>query len=86
MTGGRACAVNPIGTPALAKGGSGDILTGLLTALMNHTAACAEEAPLAELQLACWLHARAAQRAEAAFGTASVSPEDVVRCIRLAET
>ena len=81
MTDGKGIAVNPIGTPALAKGGSGDMLTGLLTALLGRTSAA--DAPLAELQAACYLHTAAAMRAELISGRDSVTPEEIAACIRL---
>ena len=81
MTDGERTAVNPIGTPALAKGGSGDILSGMLTALIGRTCA-AENARLAEMQLAAYLHVRAAGRASEMLGEDCVLPEDIINAIR----
>ena len=81
MTDGDEMAVNPTGTPALAKGGSGDILTGMLTALIGRTSA-AKNARLAEMQLASYLHVRAAERAASLRGEDCVLPEDIIDASR----
>ncbi|MBQ6175361.1 MAG: NAD(P)H-hydrate dehydratase [Clostridia bacterium] len=70
-------AVNPIGTPALAKAGSGDVLSGILTALQARM-----PADLLPLQLACYLHAKAGQRAAAERGVDGTAPQDVADAIR----
>ena len=49
-----ACLVNATGNPGLAKGGSGDVLTGLLGGLLARGYAAADAAALA-----IWLHGRA---------------------------
>ena len=49
-----ACLVNATGNPGLAKGGSGDVLTGLLGGLLARGYAAADAAALA-----VWLHGRA---------------------------
>ena len=49
-----ACLVNSTGNPGLAKGGSGDVLTGLLGGLLARGYAAADAAALA-----VWLHGRA---------------------------
>ncbi|MBR3494442.1 MAG: NAD(P)H-hydrate dehydratase [Clostridia bacterium] len=79
MTDGIHEAIQPIGTPALAKGGSGDVLTGLLTALLRRTRP-AEDA-LLPLQAACWLHVQAALRGAAELGEDALAPEELVRRI-----
>ena len=78
---GEHCAVNAAGTPALAKGGSGDILTGVLAGLPRLPKASAPR--LEDLQTAVLVHALAGQRAAEACGVHSTAPEDVVRCIRV---
>jgi NAD(P)H-hydrate epimerase len=52
-----ACLVNTTGNPGLAKGGSGDVLTGLLGGLLARGYAAADAAALA-----VWLHGRAGDR------------------------
>ena len=83
MTDGSRVAVNPIGTPALSRGGSGDILTGILGALLAQQRTLNAET-LTLMQLAAYLHAAAAIRASEALGEYCVTPEDVIRSIRLA--
>lgn len=51
--------INPTGSPAMAKGGAGDILTGLIAGLI---AQFPEEIPLA-VRAAVWLHGRAGELA-----------------------
>lgn len=54
--------INPESTPALARGGSGDVLTGLLSGLLAQAAAA--DTPIEPLvQSAVWWHARAAMLA-----------------------
>lgn len=80
MACGADVAVNRFGSPALSRGGSGDVLTGMLCAL------CCQrpEAPLLEnLQLTALLHGLAGMRAAARFGEACVLPEQLVDAIRL---
>ena len=73
----RQRAVNPIGTPALAKAGSGDILSGILTALQARM-----PVSLLPLQLACRLHACAGIRAAEKRGADCTAPQDIVEEIR----
>jgi NAD(P)H-hydrate epimerase len=51
--------LNPDSTPALARGGSGDVLTGLLAGLMAQTVT-ADQPVDAIVQTAAWWHAQAA--------------------------
>ncbi|MEP7118505.1 MAG: NAD(P)H-hydrate dehydratase [Acidobacteriota bacterium] len=65
--------VNPTGTPGMAKGGSGDVLTGMLAAwlaqLLDPTTAC---------QLAVYLHGAAGELADADQGEVAMTPGDLV--------
>lgn len=79
MTDGRDYAVNPIGTPALSKGGSGDILTGLICGLTGQ----GNLSGLEVMQLACYLQVKAAERAAAVHGVTSVTPEEIAHNIVL---
>jgi ADP-dependent NAD(P)H-hydrate dehydratase / NAD(P)H-hydrate epimerase len=65
-------AVNPTGVPALATGGTGDVLTGLLGALLAQGLA-----PFDAARLGAWLHGRAGALATRALGPASVAAGDV---------
>lgn len=88
MTDGQRTAVNPTGSPALAKGGSGDILSGVIGALMaRQQAAEKHKLPFADtlsvLQAAAWLHGRAGERAAEQWGENGPLPEDIVDLIRI---
>lgn len=67
--------INPTGTPALATGGSGDILTGLLCGLLAQFPAEADYA----LGAAVWLHGRAAELGAAELGEKCLLATDVLR-------
>lgn len=68
----------PASTPALARGGSGDVLTGLVGGLLAQKAASSSEDPLnGALEAALggvWWHAQAAQAAAAERTTLGVDP------------
>ena len=56
-------ALNPVGTPAMAKGGSGDALTGVMAALLAGRAAGAYAMDdLFLMQAACALHGLAGEQ------------------------
>lgn len=80
MTDGLHRAVNRFGTPAMGKGGSGDVLTGILTALLARPATYTT---LEAMQLAALIHGMAGLRAEKRRGENCVSPLDLIDCIRL---
>ncbi len=67
--------INPTGSPALAKGGTGDLLTGLIAGL----AAQFPNDTLAVLLAAVWLHGRAGELAAQALGDKSVLAGDVLQ-------
>lgn len=63
-TDGKTFWTNPSGNPGLAKGGSGDALTGLAAALLaQHPEPSSAEGVLECAALAAWLHGLAADRA-----------------------
>jgi NAD(P)H-hydrate epimerase len=66
--------VNPTGTPAMAKAGSGDILTGLVASLLAQFPQSPKEAILA----AVWLHGRAGEQAEAKLTERCVVATDLL--------
>lgn len=75
---GEEMALNPYGTPAMAKGGSGDALTGVLAALVAGCAAGAYQMDrLALLQTGCALHGLAGMEAEKAVGQRGVLVTDL---------
>jgi len=66
--------VNPTGSPALAKGGSGDILTGLIAGLLAQHPAHPRQAILA----AVWLHGQAGECAAEALTESGVLATDLL--------
>ncbi len=82
---------NLYGTPAMAKGGSGDVLTGILTALLARCHARHKEDDETSgdwfadtlVAYAALIHGLAGIRAEKLRGTNSVLPTDLIENIRL---
>ena len=68
--------VNTSGCSALAKGGSGDVLTGVIASLLAQGAGAVPGAALG-----VWLHGRAGELAAETLTEYGASPEDVVRCL-----
>lgn len=68
------CAVNPTGNPGMAKGGSGDVLAGLMAALAAQGIGSAVPA-------AVWLHGRAGDLAAEDKGEYGMTPSDVIEQI-----
>ena len=66
------CAVNPTGNPGLSRGGSGDVLAGMTSALL----ACGLPA-FEAAACAVYLHGAAADRAAAVHGEAGMLPHDL---------
>ena len=71
-------AFNVIGTQGMATAGSGDTLTGIILALLAQGLDGFDAA-----RLGAYLHAKAGLAAEAAFGTASMTAQDIAQCVRL---
>ncbi len=74
VTDGHRKAINTTGNPGMATGGSGDVLTGLITAL-----ACQRLAPFDAAQLGVFLHGLAGDLAAAALGQVAMIAGDLVR-------
>ena len=68
---GRVC-VNPTGNPGLARGGSGDVLAGMMSALLACGLSACEAAACA-----VWLHGTAADRAARQKGECGMLPQDI---------
>jgi NAD(P)H-hydrate epimerase len=66
--------VNPTGSPALAKGGTGDILTGIIAGLVAQHQKDWKRAVIA----AVWLHGRAGELAGAHWGEESTIATDLL--------
>jgi NAD(P)H-hydrate epimerase len=67
------CYFNPTGTPAMAKGGSGDVLTGLLTGLLARG-----YEPLHAALLGVYLHGRAGELAAQTTGEEALCSSDII--------
>ena len=67
------CAVNPTGNPGLSRGGSGDVLAGMTSALL----ACGLPA-FDAAACAVYLHGAAADRAAALHGETGMLPHDLL--------
>lgn len=75
-------ALNPFGTPAMAKGGSGDALTGVTAALLAGRAAGAYAMDdLFLMQAACALHGLAGERASRRYGERGALATDLCACL-----
>ena len=80
ITDGMETCCNIVGSPALAKGGSGDVLSGIITALLAR-----QINPLSSLcaaQYGALIHGMAGIRAAMRYGENCTLPTDVVDCIR----
>jgi NAD(P)H-hydrate epimerase len=64
---------NSTGNPGMAKGGSGDVLTGILTGLMAQGYDCFQAA-----QLGVYIHGLAADLALPEYGTDSLIATDLI--------
>ena len=73
---GKRLRVSTSGCIGMAKGGSGDALTGMTGALLAQGMS-----PEAALMAASQLHGRAGEKAQEAFGEISMLPTDLIDCI-----
>ena len=79
-------ALNPFGTPAMAKGGSGDALTGIIAALLvGRKSGVYFMTDLELMQTACALHGLAGEMAAERFGERGMLATDLCDCIGLVE-
>jgi NAD(P)H-hydrate epimerase len=69
---GRQAAYNSTGSPALATGGSGDVLTGICGALLARGLSTYDTG-----RLAAWIHGRSAELAMSDFSEESMLPSDL---------
>ncbi len=72
------CYFNMTGNPGMAKGGSGDVLTGLIAGL-----AARGYSPLQAALLGVWYHGCAGDRAAEEKGQESMNASDILACIRI---
>ena len=86
ITDGDEHACNTVGSPALAKGGSGDVLAGIITALLARRVPEDNVPLLDSVSAAAYgalIHGMAGIRAARKHGENCALPADVVDCIRL---
>lgn len=74
ITDGHRRAINTTGNPGMATGGTGDVLTGLITAL-----ACQDLAPFDAARLGVYLHGLAGDLAAEQMGQESLIASDLIR-------
>ncbi|QDV27478.1 NAD(P)H-hydrate dehydratase [Aureliella helgolandensis] len=79
VTDGVEAAFNSTGTPAMATGGSGDVLTGIITALI-----CQGLSPLEAAHLGVTVHGLSGELAERALSTRVVLPPELIQYLPLA--
>lgn len=84
ITDGNMLFVNMSGSPALSKGGSGDVLCGVIAGML-----CSGLSPVGAASVGVYIHGKAGESAEAAYGEYSpLASEvcdkiaDVLKCIR----
>lgn len=76
ITDGQRVYENTTGNPGMATGGSGDVLAGLLTALVGQGLA-----PLEAAACAAWLHGTAGDRCAQELGQYGMTPSDMVQVL-----
>lgn len=69
--------INTTGNPGMAKGGSGDVLAGIITSLIGQGIPPKEAA-----YIGVWLHGAAGDRSAEAFGEYSMTPTDMLGCLK----
>lgn len=74
VTNGSRSIFNNTGTPAMATGGSGDVLTGVITALV-----CQGLTPFDAAHLGVWVHGKAAELAERDLESHVVLPTELIQ-------
>ena len=68
--------INASGSSGMAKGGSGDILTGLIASLIAQG-----YDPFDATVLGCFIHGRAGEKAAEHLGEAGMTAEDIINAI-----
>ena len=76
ITDGQTIFVNPTGNPGMATGGSGDVLSGMLTALLGQGLK-----PLEAAAAAAWLHGAAGDLCAKEIGQYGMLPTDMIRAL-----
>lgn len=76
ITDGNVCYINPTGNPGMAVGGSGDVLAGMITALLGHGIA-----PLEAAACGAWLHGAAGDKCANEIGQYGMLPTDMLNVL-----
>ena len=76
ITDGKDYYINPTGNPGMAVGGSGDVLAGILTALVGQGLS-----PLNAAAAAAWLHGAAGDICAREIGRYGMLPTDMIRLL-----
>lgn len=76
ICGKEGCYRNTTGNPGMAKGGSGDVLAGMITALLGFGLR-----PLQAAALGAWLHGRAGDLCAKALGEYAMLPSDLIQAL-----
>lgn len=76
ITDGKTGYVNPTGNPGMAVGGSGDVLAGMITALLGQGLA-----PLEAAAAGCWLHGAAGDLCAREMGQYGMLPTDMLKVL-----
>ena len=71
--------LNGTGNPGMAKGGSGDVLAGMIAALLGQKHLQGPHATVSETTaLAVWLHGKAGDKCAQRFGEYAMLPSDLI--------
>ncbi len=87
ISSGSRTVANPTGCPGLAKGGTGDVLTGLIAGLWAQMLASGRargDLPFWAAALGAWLHGRAGELAEAEKTGYAMTAQDVIEHLPVA--
>lgn len=76
ITDGSACYLNLTGNPGMAVGGSGDVLAGIIAALLGQGIM-----PLEAAAIGAWLHGAAGDRCAAEIGQYGMLPSDMLQVL-----
>ena len=76
ITDGERVLINTTGNSALSKGGSGDVLAGLIGSLCAHVSD-----PLTAAAIGAYLHGLAGDRLSVEYSTLGVTPSDLPSCV-----
>ena len=76
ITDGKECYLNPNGNPGMAVGGSGDVLAGMITALLGQGIT-----PLQAAACGAWLHGAAGDICEKEIGQYGMLPTDMLQVL-----